>query len=373
MKIFKTAQFSSHQIDNPRVYQLFRTLKNSNRISWKFNESGWVEKIFETGKKYYHRSFLGVVSSGGSIGSVIPSYKATIDIEHSDNNPFVYTTAIVSLFFNRHMSAVMNDMERIGIWTIEGDHSIRSGLDIMVADGLGFTPLKLPHTFAEEKAKAGEGRVNAKVRLTRTRRSKRNIDATSLDIFIKPKRTSGHQVYYQVTHLETSVIDEPHLIKEASESGKELTPQEAQNIMDKYIEYAKSNHYVDKTSLEYIPEGANSQNFDFILNEWKEASPETNMILVQDPLKPQAPIAPRPAEENLEELLGKNKNLIKISQAQTSFEPLPGLVNFVFVLHATDVATMGNYKYKINKMHFSGKLGYGIVEYTTDKIGRAHV
>jgi hypothetical protein len=305
MRILKIAQERS--ISNPPVFDFFEKVISNGRLTWRPEGDKWSR--YESSESpsfnnFWKRAFLGSISRGGAIGSSISTYRLTISIFYGKDK-YTYTSAIINLYYNIDMSASMSNMPLVASWKMDAENNLESD-DIELDDWLksissqlGIKDIVLPHVVAEQKAKAMEGKVQKRVRLTRSKSIPRNRQATSFEIFVRPSQFTGHEVFYQITYLETGAKEPTKMIKDKADNGYPLQAEEALQILNKYVEYAKSNKYVDESSIEYIPQDANSSNFDFDTNERK------GVVESQKPNE---------MEQEYRDLMGKSNKQYRVSQ-----------------------------------------------------------
>lgn len=273
MKIIKISQSEiSEKIDSPRFMGFFD--KSKDKIMWMNETESWNIRLSKADQGWhtldYVLNFLGVIRAG-PIARVIPSYRLEIVLMEDASEK--YKQAIISLYLNKNMSPVFAEREAVGQWDIYGDEKIKSDLSNFLETKfkLRLSPIKLPHEIALEKSKKMEGKIRKSVRLTRRKNVPMNIEASSLEISIEPKRKEGHEITYQVTNLETGVKEPLRLIKALNDDGTEINEEDAIKIMNENIERAKNNSYIERGTIGYLPDGINSDNWDFNLNKWKDS------------------------------------------------------------------------------------------------------
>lgn len=281
MKIIKMSESSSPAIDikDPKVFGFFKQVINSNRMTWRVDTDWhWRSSHFTSLNVIIaQRSYVGIISTGTVITKVVPTYKIVISVHASDKDFSFYNRCAIALYFNKKGSPTFDNAELIAQWVIKDDRLIRNDLNGILIPEFRLSILKMPHDLVREKAKSMEGKISKFIRLTK--RKNRLGPATELIIKIDPKPKTGHVVSYIITNLETMVKDPPEIIIERKDSGEELTASDALREFDRAVADAKERRgFVDASEkYEYIQEGSNAANFDFISNATKPHKPVVSL------------------------------------------------------------------------------------------------
>jgi len=293
VKISESFHMPPADIHDRRIFDFFSKAFGSGRLSWRAGGQEWLTYISH---KIYHaeRYYWGVMATGNAILTTTPSYALSINISSKSDHFATYDNAVVKLFFNGDQNKTMSNLQHIATWTFEGDEAVKNDCNVFLNNILGDDMIRLPHVSMEE-------RINKKVRLTRSKSMPRGIEATAMEIFIRPKPKKGHSIFYVLTHLETTIQDPLRIIKEYTDDGRELTVEQSIEAFNQWIERAKNNGYVDETSDWYIKEGANPINYDFVLNKKRD---------VISPVVPSSSIS----KQKLEDLMNASKKTYKFAQ-----------------------------------------------------------
>jgi len=303
MNIKKISQ-SQENILDPKIFGFFGTAQKQGRIVWKEATTGWDKVDTES---LLYRRFLGVVSSP-TISSVIPTYQLFVSVSVKSFSPYTYEGATVSFSFNKLMSKAMNDLKDVAKWTFADNESVTNDLYDFLDTVFGLN-ITLPHTIAEQELEKMKSKTQAHVRLTRRKIPEIGLaDARILDVHVEPKpNIIGHEIFYQITHVETGTRDTPKLIRNKEDDGTQLSASRAMEVLNLFIENAKKKRYVDDKSIEYIPPEATPENWDFDKNYWKNWQGTEQGKDVSE--------TPSAIDENLAELLGNdNTRMTKVSQ-----------------------------------------------------------
>ena len=286
MKIKKISQQISNEIINSRIFDIFSKIKNEGKLEWEENKIslGWHK---QEDTNIYFKNILGFIDTGSTIAKKTFSYILNISTQN--------TKTKVKLRLNKKTS-----MEDIAIWEFDvADENGKKILKEFLKGTLGYDTFE---TIEEEQLR----NVSKVVRLTRMKRPQFDISATALYIIIEPDRHGGHVVYYINHDLETNKRSEKKVIRDKGNHNDALSGEEALNIMERHIQNAKTNgFYVDDNSLQYIPEGANKDNWDFSLNMWKKDMTES---------QPQDDKDNKDDKDFIANLFGSNNNWYKTAQ-----------------------------------------------------------
>lgn len=157
--------------------------------------------------------------------------------------------------------------------------------------------------------------VYAYERLTRIH--SRANPASVLELFIW-KRKMGYVTMYIVTNLEGGSRSEAKPIQNSSNSVT-YPFQEAVELLKMYVDRSiKTRNFMDSSSKMYIPEGADSGNFNFVTNTWRN-KPEGAMA---------KPVLAKP-EEDIESLNGDVPGDVPAEQSSPRIPRRPDLTHLM--------------------------------------------
>ena len=143
--------------------------------------------------------------------------------------------------------------------------------------------------------------------------------ASILELFIW-KRKMGYVTLFMMSNLETGAQGEPKPL--ANQNNKIVYPfAEAREVLHRYAERSKKTRdFVDSSSSVYIPEGATTSNWNFVLNTWKTGErpeqPTVQPIVAEPELDTQTDIEQevqeqplqRPNRPDLRHLMAQNED-----------------------------------------------------------------
>ena len=309
MKIIKIAQTIDEELQKPDIYNAFLAKVGEHKISWQRSPDSWIHNTITHGEtdaiNNYRINYLGFMNREGVITNSIYSFKLHVDVDERGGK---YTSCQLNLFINSKRYIHGQGEEIVGVWKLNGDREIKGSFYSVLSDKFGISALKLPHEIKNEAANVI---VPPVVRMTKIK--SRLSPAMALYIYTNSKRFgSGYIISYVSVNLETSTReDEKVLTNYDEESGGELSSAKAYEYIKGIIARSESNGFVGVTSPLYIPEAVNIENYDFIINQWKDEH-EHDLAENDEPIEKRFHMD--------ETLFGRNKNKMeKLSQDYQGF------------------------------------------------------
>ncbi|MFA5312536.1 MAG: hypothetical protein WC375_04335 [Methanomassiliicoccales archaeon] len=285
MRIVRIAQAEAdvHTHENivgERFYLFFRTSIDADRLEWK--PSQWISL-----PNGFQSDYIGFVKppGGGQISNPIYTYRLSVTFDTNRHD------ALFELFINGKRSRTGEGESPVATWEINANiandaelYFHGEGMKQFFAEKFSIIDFHYPEAKPIEEIRQRNKKnlagkvVEEGIRLTRMKDSFGS--ATELYIYVM-KSQLGYHVAFQSNNLEDGKKGEHLKISSVDKKGASLSWEKALAIYDQNVQLAKdSKNYVDKSSPSYIPEGANSNNWDFLLNRKRNVQ-DLNMISPQ--------------------------------------------------------------------------------------------
>ena len=293
MLINKIAQNNAFDTDikDERIMSLFKQKVSSGSLYWKPSSA---YKDNDGNMTYTYLGYVLVSQQQTPLPNQIYSFNLSVIFSGESEGHY---EAYIDLYLNKSRSPSGVGEQNIGSWIFRDARTIKSLLKPFLKAEFGVDMLRLPKEEEEYKNKQksliGIGEIKKKIagkdviegiRLTR-HKSGDYGDARSLEVYVYPIEApfQGEKIFvtaYRITNLEKQT-NEGEKIKFSGDL------EQAIDQMNELIIRAKDNKYVDETStlVPYIPEGANANNYDFVLRRFKEEEGEN--IEREHPTRPQ--------------------------------------------------------------------------------------
>lgn len=258
MRIVKISTETPSPADN--LYSLLQKAIREDRVEWQMVPSGASSDAYAS---FTYRGFIKQTQQH-SVNTKIHSFILQIDIYNQTMGLAVVPDGQMSMqakvLLNQKRSLSIADHTKIwsfGVAVEAGD--VKKTLATLLSSEF---KIAKPPLLPGEEPDLG---YPARTRLTRTK--SRYHPATELVIFVEPIRLKRvFAIFFVVNNLETGERGE-----ETKVSDTVPRNQIAEKVRQLIDEWCKSNGYVEKSEPEYIPEGSNLTNFDFVVNRPKRA------------------------------------------------------------------------------------------------------
>ncbi len=280
MFITRIANNNAYDIDikNEKFLSLFKQKVDNNNLFWKKGSS------FKSKQDVVISTYLGYVLNQGS-KIPLPNQVYSFNLSFSffyDSNKINILKVDIDLYLNIKNNPSGQGEQEIASWIFANERGINTLLKPFVRTEFNIDMDMFPHEEDIDKKRQIELRERGSVikhmfgknvvdgiRLTRNK-SLDYGDAKSIEIYVEniPSSFQTEKIFktaFKITNLEKQMCGE----ETVKFTG---TLEQALDQYDEVVERARKNNYVDETSTleSYIPEGANSSNYDFVLRKFKE-------------------------------------------------------------------------------------------------------
>ena len=255
MRIFKVSSEETPSFES-NAYKTMRKIIGEERLEWKLSSSGLANAADPSSYFFVYAGFIKQTKTH-PIGAKIHNVLLHVTISPSPPAQLILKFEVL---LNQKMSLSSADHIKIKSMSLSASaNDLKTRLADILSSEFGITdppPIPGKEETAEE--------YSPRTRLTRT--NTRYNQAAELIINVEPRRFKNtYAIYFVVNNLETGEQGEPMKVSDTATRG------EIAGIVRELINTrCKANGYVDESSIEYIPEGANPSNFDFVLNNWKK-------------------------------------------------------------------------------------------------------
>lgn len=286
-------QTATSPSDSPE-FNFFLAMKNKFGIKWSGSNMFSTESKNYLGKPAFHfsKTLLGEVKSS-QVSQQKPSYKLDIKYICTADEKGLVSEKVAMIFLKSYNTGVeikkwvSGNID--GFWQDMLREKVANLSLLVLKDTLGVSGnyLELPREYMQrknnEEMELQPTTIYGKEgyyyhRLTRVKTNA--YQASTLEIFVR-KTTFGFSVNFMVMYLEADKRSEEKSIVQTKTLG------EAVAIIDQQIQLAKQQRkYVTSENILYIPEGVNSENWDFLLHSWKNKEQEVPAQIKQEKSEP---------------------------------------------------------------------------------------